>query len=158
MITYRKADIRDIPQTVSLRLQFLKEVYPQADASRDVLLQEKITAYLQEHLPQGDFVNLFAEDNGVIVASAGIVFYNQPPLYHNLDGQVAYILNVYTLPAYRGQGIARALMERLIIEAKDRNTGKLSLHASKDGRLLYEKLGFLAGDNEMTLQLPRVQP
>lgn len=158
MITYRKADIRDIPQTVSLRLQFLKEVYPQADDSRDAVLQEKITAYLQEHLPKGDFVNLFAEDNGQVVASAGIVFYNQPPLYHNLDGQVAYILNVYTLPAYRGQGIARALMERLITEAKDRNTGKLSLHASKDGRLLYEKLGFLAGDNEMTLQLPRVQP
>lgn len=158
MITYRKADIRDIPQVVSLRLQFLNEVYPQPDTSRDVLLQEKIAAYLREHLPKGDFVNLFAEYQGQVIASAGIVFYNQPPLYHNLDGQVAYILNVYTLPAYRGQGIARALMERLITEAKDRNTGKLSLHASKDGRLLYEKLGFLAGDSEMTLQLPRVQP
>lgn len=158
MVTYRKANIHDIPQLVALRLRFLNEIYPQADTSRDALLEEKIAVYLREHLPKGDFVNIFAEDDGQVVASAGIVFYNQPPLYHNLDGQVAYILNVYTLPVYRGQGIARALMERLMIEAKDRNTGKLSLHASKDGRQLYEKLGFIAGDNEMTLQLARIQP
>ncbi|WP_212001277.1 GNAT family N-acetyltransferase [Chitinophaga sp. HK235] len=158
MITYRKADIPDIPRVATLRLQFLKEVYPQADVSRDGLLYEQIARYLTEHLPKGDFVNLFAEHHGNVVASAGIVFYNQPPLYHNLDGKVAYILNVYTLPAYRRQGIAQILMEKLIGEAKERNTGKLSLHASLEGRRLYERLGFAAGDNEMTLQLPRIQP
>lgn len=157
MITYRKADIHDIARVATLRLQFLKEVYPQQDPSRDQQLYEQISKYLAEHLPQGDFINWFAENNGEVVASAGIIFYNQPPLYHNLEGKVAYILNVFTLPAWRRQGIARILLNKLIAEAKMRNTGKLSLHASADGRWLYEQLGFVAGNNEMTLQLPRVQ-
>ncbi|MBS0026122.1 GNAT family N-acetyltransferase [Chitinophaga sp. 22321] len=157
MITYRKADINDIPQLVHLRLQFLKEIYPKADTSQDVVLQDHLRVYLKEHLSQNTFVNWFAEAEGRVVASAGIVFYNQPPLYHNLEGKVAYILNVYTLPAFRRKGIAKALMQKLMAEAKARNTGKVSLHTSQDGRLLYEQLGFAAGDNEMTCQLPRIQ-
>ncbi|MGO4289340.1 GNAT family N-acetyltransferase [Chitinophaga sp. RAB17] len=157
MITYRKADITDIPQLVHLRLQFLKEIYPKADNSQDVVLQDHLRVYLTEHLSKNNFVNWFADAEGKVVASAGIVFYNQPPLYHNLEGKVAYILNVYTLPAFRRKGIAKTLLQKLMEEAKERNTGKVSLHTSKDGRLLYEQFGFVAGDNEMTCQLPRIQ-
>jgi ribosomal protein S18 acetylase RimI-like enzyme len=157
MITYRKADITDIPQLVHLRLQFLKEIYPKADNSQDAVLQDHLRVYLTEHLTKNNFVNWFADAEGKVVASAGIVFYNQPPLYHNLEGKVAYILNVYTLPAFRRKGIAKTLLQKLMEEAKERNTGKVSLHTSKDGRLLYEQFGFVAGDNEMTCQLPRIQ-
>ncbi|MFY0252825.1 GNAT family N-acetyltransferase [Chitinophaga sp. 30R24] len=158
MITYRKADITDIPQLVHLRLQFLKEIYPtKADISHDTVLTEQLSGYLAEHLPNKDFVNWFAESDNKVVASAGIVFYNQPPLYHNLEGKVAYILNVYTLPLFRRKGIAKILLHKILEEAKQRNTGKVSLHTSNEGRLLYEQLGFVAGDNEMTCQLPRIQ-
>lgn len=153
MITYRKAHSADIPVLTALRLQFLKEVYPHADTTKDPQLTARLHEYLTVHLPNGTFVNWFAEDNGVPVASAGIVFYQQPPLYHNLSGSVAYILNVYTLPSHRKQGIARQLFERILEEARQRDTGKISLHASVDGRHLYEQFGFEAGDNEMTLQL-----
>lgn len=157
MITYRKADITDIPQLVDLRLLFLKEIYPKADISQDDVLKDHLRVYLTEHLSKNSFVNWFANAEGKVVASAGIVFYNQPPLYHNLEGKVAYILNVYTLPAFRRKGIAKVLMQKLMDEAIERNTGKVSLHTSKDGRLLYEQFGFVAGDNEMTCQLPRIQ-
>ncbi|CAL1521333.1 GNAT family N-acetyltransferase [Chitinophaga sp. MM2321] len=157
MITYRKADIRDISQVTHLRLQFLKEVYPKADLSQDSVLIDQLTAYMSEHLPKGDFVNWFAEHTGKAVASAGIVFYNQPPLYHNMEGKVAYILNVYTLPHYRRKGIAKVLLDKIMEEARQRNVGKVSLHTSADGRALYEQLGFLASDSEMTFQLPRIQ-
>jgi ribosomal protein S18 acetylase RimI-like enzyme len=139
MITYRKADITDIPQLVELRLLFLKEIYPKADISQDDVLKDHLRDYLTEHLSKNSFVNWFANAEGKVVASAGIVFYNQPPLYHNLEGKVAYILNVYTLPAFRRKGIAKVLMQKLMEEAIERNTGKVSLHTSKDGRLLYEQ-------------------
>lgn len=157
MITYRKADITDIPQLIYLRLQFLKEIYPKADNSQDDQLKDHLRSYLTEHLSHDNFVNWFADKDGEVVGSAGIVFYNQPPLYHNLEGKVAYILNVYTLPAYRRRGIAKTLLQKIMAEAKRRNTGKVSLHTSKEGRALYEQFGFLAGDNEMTCQLSRVQ-
>ncbi|MCW3462657.1 GNAT family N-acetyltransferase [Chitinophaga nivalis] len=156
MITYRKADIGDITQLTHLRLQFLKEVYPKADLSQDPVLFDQLTVYLQEHLPKGNFVNWFAEYEGKPVASAGIVFYNQPPLYHNLEGKVGYILNVYTLPDYRRKGIAKVLFGKILEEARERNTGKVSLHASEDGRALYEQFGFVAGDNEMTFRLTQI--
>ncbi|NSL89167.1 GNAT family N-acetyltransferase [Chitinophaga solisilvae] len=152
MITYRKAELRDIPAVTHLRLQFLKEVYPLADTSRDETLLEQLRLYMLQHLPEGNFVNWLAESKQEIIGTAGIVFYQQPPLYHNLSGKVGYILNVYTLPAFRRQGIARILMEKIMEEARLRQTGKLSLHASPDGRTLYEELGFIAGDNEMTYQ------
>lgn len=157
MITYRKADITDIPQLVHLRLQFLKEIYPKSDNSQDEVLKDHLRVYLAEHLSKNNYVNWFADAEGEVVASAGIVFYNQPPLYHNLEGKVAYILNVFTLPGFRRKGIAKVLLEKILEEAKARNTGKVSLHTSKEGRLLYEQFGFVAGDNEMTCQLPRVQ-
>ncbi|NLR59607.1 GNAT family N-acetyltransferase [Chitinophaga polysaccharea] len=159
MITYRKADISDIPQLITLRLKFLKEVYPKADSAQDHTLTAHLNMYLAEHLRADSFVNWIAEAEGKVVASAGIIFYNQPPLYHNLEGKVAYILNVYTLPAFRRKGIAKYLLEKILEEARKRNTGKVSLHTSKDGRLLYEQFGFVAGDNEMTcqLQIPVVQ-
>lgn len=157
MITYRKADITDIQQLVHLRLQFLKEIYPKSDNSQDEVLKDHLRVYLTEHLSQNNYVNWFADAEGEVVASAGIVFYNQPPLYHNLEGKVAYILNVFTLPGFRRKGIAKVLLEKILEEAKARNVGKVSLHTSKEGRLLYEQFGFVAGDNEMTCQLPRVQ-
>jgi GNAT superfamily N-acetyltransferase len=157
MITFRKADVTDIPQLIDLRLRFLKEIYPNANTTHDQKLADHLSIYLKEHIAKDNFVNWFAEYNGKAVASAGIVFYNQPPLYHNLEGKVAYILNVYTLPEYRRQGIAKTLLQKIMQEAKDRNTGKVSLHTSEQGRLLYEQFGFVAGDNEMTCQLPRIQ-
>ena len=157
MITYRKANISDIPELINLRILFLKEIYPNASESLDDRLADHLTTYLQEYLAKDSFVNWFAEANGKAVASAGILFYNQPPLYHNLDGKVAYILNVYTLPDFRRKGIAKALLQKILQEAKDRNTGKVSLHTSELGRSLYEQFGFVAGGNEMTCQLPRKQ-
>lgn len=157
MITYRKADVKDIPQLINLRILFLKEMYPNADETLDHRLTEHLSVYLQEHLPKENFVNWFAICNGKAVASAGIVFYNQPPLYHNLEGKVAYILNVYTLPDYRRRGIAKTLLQLVLQEAQDRNTGKVSLHTSDLGKSLYEKFGFISGGNEMTCQLPRKQ-
>ena len=50
---------------------------------------------------------------------------NTPPLFKKingdilyLDGRVAYIMNMYTLPEYRRKGIAKILFDKLVEEAK----------------------------------------
>jgi GNAT superfamily N-acetyltransferase len=60
------------------------------------------------------------------------------------------ILNVYTHPDYRQQGMARALMETALGWCRANRIGCVILHASADGRPLYEALGFQA-TNEMRL-------
>src|ERR1019366_3866862 len=66
--------------------------------------------------------------------------------------QRAVILNVYTEPEFRKRGIARQIMLTILAWIKQQGLRAVNLHASKEGRPLYEKLGFEA-TNEMRLKL-----
>jgi GNAT superfamily N-acetyltransferase len=67
-------------------------------------------------------------------------------------GKRALVLNVYTEPEFRRQGIARRLMLAVIAWGRESGLRSLSLHASDFGRALYEELGFRQ-TNEMRLYL-----
>jgi GNAT superfamily N-acetyltransferase len=71
------------------------------------------------------------EVDGVLAASATVVCYAR---------QLAWIGMVLTLPEYRKQGLARALMERCLKYAGKRPIG---LDASDMGKALYISLGFV---------------
>jgi GNAT superfamily N-acetyltransferase len=64
----------------------------------------------------------------------------------------ALIINVYTEPQFRRQGLARRLMLLMIQWLKGQGFSSVSLHASAEGRGLYETLGFQP-TNEMRLPL-----
>jgi GNAT superfamily N-acetyltransferase len=68
----------------------------------------------------------------------------------------AMILNVYTEPEFRKQGIARQIMLTILAWVKKQGLRSVNLHASKQGRHLYEKLGFEA-TNEMRLRFDAVK-
>jgi GNAT superfamily N-acetyltransferase len=65
-------------------------------------------------------------------------------LPHAADPQTrrATILNVYTERAHRRQGLARALMEWMILWCREQGFRAVTLDASDDGRTLYESMGF----------------
>jgi GNAT superfamily N-acetyltransferase len=52
------------------------------------------------------------------------------------------VQNVYTDPAWRKRGVARALMAVVMQWASERSLDRLVLHASEEGRPLYVSLGF----------------
>ena len=56
------------------------------------------------------------------------------------------MLNVYTEPAYRRQGIAGQLMEMLLKKAEEMDLSYVNLKATKEGYGLYKKLGFEDGE------------
>jgi GNAT superfamily N-acetyltransferase len=105
---------------------------------------------LTEWLASGDYVGWLAspEDRpGEIVGGAGAQRRKLLPRPHPGGGLLrpgpeAIILNVYTDPAWRRRGVARTLMERAIAWAREEGIARLVLHASDDGRALYEDLGF----------------
>jgi GNAT superfamily N-acetyltransferase len=68
-------------------------------------------------------------------------------------GRHAIILNVYTEPGWRRQGVAEQLMGEVLAWARSQRLDRLVLHASDDGRRLYERLGFVA-TNEMRFAAP----
>lgn len=60
----------------------------------------------------------------------------------------ALVRDVYVVPAWRGRGVARRVMEALLAWTTERGVSNVVLHASAAGRPLYERLGFVP-TNEM---------
>lgn len=80
------------------------------------------------------------EENGQIVGNTSLV-----PFRHNKE-RIYLIANVAVHPAHRRKGIARALTERAIQHARDKNINNIWLHVREDnpGAIeLYTKLGFV---------------
>ena len=66
------------------------------------------------------------------------------------EGRQGVIVNVFTEPEWRRRGIAKQLMKKIIAWSRKQSLDDLVLHASDDGRALYEQLGFVL-TNEMRL-------
>ena len=58
-------------------------------------------------------------DNETFIGAGGVSFYQVMPTYHNSTGKKAYIMNMYTAPEYRRQGIALHTLDLLVKAAKD---------------------------------------
>ena len=71
---------------------------------------------------------------------------------HPTQSARGYILNVFVEPDHRGRGLARALMDLAMEEARQRGLDHMILHATPMGRPLYEPLGW-AQTSEMGLGL-----
>ncbi|HEV2966428.1 MAG TPA: GNAT family N-acetyltransferase, partial [Chthoniobacterales bacterium] len=89
---------------------------------------------------------------GKIVAGAGVQLREAPPRPQpNASGKIdivsgrqASIQNVYTEPQWRRRGLAALLIKRIIEWTRAQGIESVVLHASKEGRALYERLGFIA--------------
>jgi GNAT superfamily N-acetyltransferase len=122
-------------------------------------LVEMTAAYLQEAIAQGEYFGWVASSSREldrIVAGAGVQVRRVLPFPWTFPdgradiahGRQAIVLNVYTEPAFRRQGLARALMHEVLAWAQTTHCESLVLHAAPDGRALYEALGFVP-TNEM---------
>jgi GNAT superfamily N-acetyltransferase len=116
-------------------------------------LRQSLCDYFQATLATGEFQAWLATANGQIVGTSGLVYMSRPPSYNNLSGRDAYIMNMYTLPAWRGRGIGTALFQQVLDEIRTSGSGKVLLHATEQGRALYEKFGFRISDGEVEMTL-----
>ena len=142
MISYRKANIDDVNILAKIRSEFLMEVSNEYSEDKRVKSEIANKLYLQKTLKDDSFVAWLALDDDKIIATSGLSFYTVPPNHECLDGNVAYIMNIYTYPNYRNQGIGAELFKRVVEEARRRGYKKITLNATNAGRPLYEKYGF----------------
>ena len=154
-VSYHKATLNDLDELVRLRIAFLKEVQ-QAETRQysEEELSTSLREYLYKNINNDSFVAWLAISNGEIVATSGLCFFEITPGFTLIDGKIAYILNIYTLPEWRGKGIGKQVFDHVLQEAVSRGYKRISLHASDDGRPIYEKFGFRLTGDEMELRLP----
>ena len=149
MVTYRRVKKEDIKDLVEIRSAFLREFDGENHIQNEQNVKIEIEKYLDKFIETDDFIGFVAEDNGGIIGTSAITFYNILPAVHYLNGKLAYISNIYTLPEYRRQGIAKQLFKLVLDEALAIDCSKITLHASKTGELVYEKFGFRKTETEM---------
>ena len=107
--------------------------------------------WVRPRLADGSYVGWLVEDNGQLVAGAGLWVIEWPPHFMDAEPQRAYLLNFYVAPEMRRRGLARALLALAVAEAKTRGIKVVTLHASKFGKPVYEESGFTMS-NEMILR------
>ncbi|XRG77082.1 GNAT family N-acetyltransferase [Rossellomorea sp. GAMAL-10_SWC] len=153
MFNFIKVTHEHIEQVISLRLKLLNELEELKSLEEEKLIETSTREYLNTALSKNEFISYMAENNGVPVSISGMVLFKRPPYLENLQGIEAYILNMYTVNEFRGNGLARRLLEKCIDECKKNGVKRVWLHASEDGRPLYKKMGFTNKDSEMELFL-----
>jgi len=111
--------------------------------------------WLARALADGSYRHwLTLDGSGRVVGGGGVLLCPWPANPKDPCTQRAVILNVYTEPEFRKRGIARQVMLTILAWVKEQGFHSVNLHASPDGRQLYEKLGFEA-TNEMRLRFHR---
>lgn len=153
--TIRLATSRDVDVLARHRAEMFKDMGHLPAALSDTLLQAA-RAYFAAAIPDGRYVAWLAElrdPPGEIVGGAGLQLRELLPRPHPagerlMRGPQGLVLNVFTERRWRRQGVAAGLMEELLRWTRAYGIESLVLHASAEGRPLYERLGFVP-TNEM---------
>jgi ribosomal protein S18 acetylase RimI-like enzyme len=114
--------------------------------------------YFRDALPRGEYLGWVAQASSTDEPIGGAGAQLRPILPRpgsagaGLElGPEAIVLNVYVEPAWRRRGVGEALMRSVLDTLSTRGIRRVVLHASDDGRRLYERLGFVR-TNEMRLE------
>jgi GNAT superfamily N-acetyltransferase len=123
---------------------------------RFALMQEAAREYFEQAIPAGSYRGYLAmNEDGAVIGGGGVVVSAWPGVLGQRTPKRAMILNMYVEREYRRRGIARELMLAIIEWCRENGFTSVALHASDEGRALYEQLGFKP-TNEMRLELSDV--
>lgn len=148
---FRIATLNDLDLLTTSRIEVLKAAN-KLDASTDMANVEKESYnYYKKALKDNTHYAILVMEDDKFIGAGGVSFYSVMPTYHNPSGKKAYIMNMYTAPDYRRQGIAYKTLDMLVKMSKERGIDQISLEATEMGRPLYEKYGFVKMESEMEL-------
>ncbi|MBP9201714.1 MAG: GNAT family N-acetyltransferase [Gemmatimonadales bacterium] len=155
----RQATVADAREIATHRALMFHEMGQLPEAAMPALVADT-EALLEPMLATGEYVGWLAapaDDPHAVAGGAGAQ--RRQVLPHPdgaggvAEGQHAIVLNVWTEPRWRRQGVAVRLMEAVLAWAREEQLDRLVLHASDAGRPLYERLGFVR-TNEMRYTHP----
>ena len=107
---YKKATIADIDELVKTRIIVLRAANKLSNDVDMSLVEKESYEYYKSVLETGEHVAYLVYDNETFIGAGGVSFYQVMPTYHNPTGKKAYIMNMYTAPEYRRQGIGSTLL------------------------------------------------
>jgi GNAT superfamily N-acetyltransferase len=147
----RQATVADVDIILHHRRSMFADMGYGDGGARDAMVRSA-RPFIVGALKDGSYRGWLVEDGGRVVAGGGLAIVGFQPTPRDPNPRRVWVLNMYTEPAYRRQGLARQVLESMIAWCREQGVGSVSLHASDAGRPLYELLGFKP-TNEMRLVL-----
>ncbi|HVP04773.1 MAG TPA: GNAT family N-acetyltransferase [Dehalococcoidia bacterium] len=144
----------DIETLVQMRYAMQAELHEWRTGADPKDIVDVTREYFQKQLSGFHFAAFFVQYGSEIVATGGVVVYDNPPSPSNRSGTEGYVMNMYTVPHWRGHGLARRILDRLVEHAHAEGAGRVWLRASKLGRRVYEKAGFRSYPDYMEYRIP----
>ena len=144
----RLAEISDVNTLVEFRKQ---QLIDEGDKP-SINIDKELNDYFTSSFSDDKSIIWIAVEQGIPVATGGLYFFRFPPGYSNPTGERAYVHSMYTKEQYRGKGIASKILNAMVVEVKKRGSRILFLQASKDGRPVYEKIGFAQSEDYMIMR------
>jgi GNAT superfamily N-acetyltransferase len=156
-LVYRKLCYDDRDLFIRLRLDFINEFHKNVDETEKEKLKTSLQNYFDRHIKNDELMGIICEYDKKIISVAYLVIGEWPPNRTFINGKIGTLLNVYTYPEYRKNGIATNVIKMIIEEAKKQNISIINLLATEDGENVYKKLGFFeTGDKSMRLNLQNI--
>lgn len=150
--TIRRASTDDLTTLVEHRCGMFYDMGYRDHAAMDTMAL-KFRPWLLQQMDAGEYLAWLAvAPDGSIAAGTGLWLMDWPPHMIGTGVRRGNILNVYTAQEFRRRGLARQLMEVAIHWCRENRVDTVILHASPDGRKLYESMGFTS-TNEMRVRL-----
>jgi GNAT superfamily N-acetyltransferase len=152
--TIRRATLDDLPTLLEMRRAMFLDMGHKPDVIEESVRQ--YTPWVSDRLASGEVIVWFMCDgDGTPVGSVLAWFVAWLPGSGDYASHRVYVANVYVRPDHRRKGLAHRLMETVIAEARARGLRTVFLHASEEGRALYESLGFQRTTHEYRLRFPK---
>ena len=150
-IAIREITPLDIPEIVRHR-RAMYESMGYTNAETLAAMVATAAEFLPSAIERGSFRGWLAVTHGRTAGGVAVLISPWPSHPYDLECRRATILNMYVYPEFRRKGIARRLMESTLDWCRQQHFAAVYLHASDQGRPLYEALGF-EPTTEMQLKL-----
>ena len=136
-LSYRKATLDDLGILTETRIEVLRAANQLRDDVDMSEVKKQSYEYYQNSLENDTHLAYLIFDDEKFIGTGGASYFQVMPTYHNPSGKKAYIMNMYTKPDYRRQGIAFKTLDLLVADARARGITAISLEATDKGRPLY---------------------
>jgi GNAT superfamily N-acetyltransferase len=136
------AGLDDLDLLVTHRLNMWRDIHPELGMKVDE--SEGLTRkWIREKLSKGVLVGFIAKTEDDRVAGSGCIWIREEqPRPTNPRQAQPYLMSMYTERKFRRKGVAKLIVRRAIDWCRERDYERVILHASEEGRALYESFGF----------------
>jgi len=147
----RIAGLNDLPTLLHHRVEMFREM-GFTDPAQLADVTSAAETYFRTALGDGTYrAWLAVTEEGEVMGGGGLLIAPWPGFPGEKQSCRAWILNMYTEPSYRRRGVARRIIHTILDWCRAEGFTAVALHASTDGRALYESFGFRP-TNEMRLR------